>query len=154
MKILAILQNQWFKDPEAVQAIYDRHPDRRNDLNSRYLFMGCLTGRRLQQALGDLCDSIIWEEASPKVGGFSASKFPADPKHIASAIEKHKPDLVLCFGKIAADGVKALNLSLPVLCGPHSAARQNPMPALKEIARKIDSDFYQDHTLADLGKEQ
>src|SRR5262245_3366222 len=102
MTILAILQNQWLKDPEAVQQIYDRHLDRRNCLIAMYLFMGCLTGRRLQEAFGELCEDIVWEEASPKVGGSSASKFPADPQHIAGAIEKHRPDMILCFGAIAA----------------------------------------------------
>jgi hypothetical protein len=104
------LQNQWFREPEQVQAIYDRYPDQRNNLIAKFLFMECLTGQRLRQAFGELCDGIIWEEASPTVGGFAGSKFPADLEHLAGAIEKHRPDLILCFGKIAADGLKPLNL--------------------------------------------
>ena len=74
------------------------------------------------------------EEASPKIAGQSSGVFPADLEHIRSAIDKHKPDVILCFGKVACDGVRALGLSIPVYYGPHPAARSNPWPALKAIA--------------------
>jgi hypothetical protein len=140
MKILAILQNQWFKDPAAVQQIYHRHPERRNDLIARFLFMGCLTGKRLQQAFGPLIDRIVWEEASPRVGGHSGSVFDADPVHLAAAIAKHQPQLILCFGRVAGDGIRAMQIdpAITVLYGPHPAACQNPMPALKSLASQVE----------------
>lgn len=143
MKILAILQNQWFKDPEKVKQIYARNPEHRNELIKRFLFMGCLSGRRLQQAFGDLCNTIIWEEASSEIGGFSASAFPADVEHIKNAIYQHNPDVLIAFGKIASDGAfKALTgLGFPdgkrdirFVTAPHPAARKDPMPRLREIA--------------------
>lgn len=85
MVILAILQNQWFRNPAKAREIYERNPELRNKLIAGFLFSGCLTGRRLQSAFGDLCDSIIWEESSPEIGGFSVSKFTHDPEHIKSA---------------------------------------------------------------------
>lgn len=138
MKILAILQNQWFKDPEKTEAMYARRPDLRNYYIGKFLFMGCKTGKVLQQAFGEeLCDRIIWEEASPKIAGISSGVFPADLDHIKSAIEKHKPDVIVCFGNIAGDGVGQLRISIPVLNAPHPAARNNPIPALMTVAEKL-----------------
>ena len=142
MKILAILQNQWFRNPEKVKQIYARNPELRNQLIKRFLFMGCLSGRRLQQAFGDLCDTIIWEEASSEIGGYSASKFTPDPEHVKRAIETHKPDVVLCFGEIAGDAVRSLCCDLDVkhpavMFAPHPASRSDPMPALRELAATL-----------------
>lgn len=145
MRILAFLQNQWFKDPDRVRAMYEERPDLRNTYIRYFLFMGCLTGRRLSTALGDeICqEHIIWEEVSPEIGGHSASKFPADLKHIESAILKHQPDIILAFGKIAYDAVglsvlpKVRGKTMTVIYGPHPAARNNPMPRLNEIGREL-----------------
>jgi hypothetical protein len=143
MKILAFLQNQWFKNPARVKEMYERHPDLRNQYIARFLFMGCLTGRRLQSALGtELCEQIIWEETSKEIGGFSASVFPADHDHIRNAIETHLPDVVLCFGKIAGDGVRAVCCELKVrhpavMFAPHPAARDNPVPAIKALRESL-----------------
>src|SRR5580693_5868087 len=82
MAILGFLQNAWFKDPVGAQKIFDRYPERRNELIARFLFAGCLTGRNLRKALGeDLCETIIWEETSPKIGGYSSARFPPEPEH-------------------------------------------------------------------------
>jgi len=144
MKVLAILQNQWFKNPAKVREIYERNPELRNRLIARFLFAGCLTGRRLRAAFGDLCDSIIWEEASPEIGGFSASRFIPDPEHIKAAIEKHEPEIVICLGKVAGDAVRSVccktNVRHPaVMFGPHPAARVDPMPALREIGKTLNA---------------
>jgi hypothetical protein len=102
MKILAIMQNQWFKNPEEVRRLYERRPDKRNHFIGIFLFMECTSGRRLQKALGEeLCSRIIWEEASPEIGGRSASNFGADPVHIQNAVKTHRPDLIICFGKVS-----------------------------------------------------
>lgn len=146
IRILCILQNQWFKDPEGVKRIFQRWPEKRNYLISTYLFMGCLTGRRLRSAFGEeLCDEIVWEEASPEIGGVSSAKFPADPKHIADAIMKHEPAIVIALGFIAASGVMAAmsridrdeRFEFEFITGPHPAARQDPIPRLREIARAV-----------------
>ena len=62
---MAFMQNAWFKDPEKAQAIFDRHPDRRNKLIASFLFAGGgFTGRRLMAALGaELCGQILWAAA-------------------------------------------------------------------------------------------
>jgi hypothetical protein len=143
---LAFLQNQWFKDPEGIKALYARYPDKRNRFTKQFLFMGCLSGKRLQKAFGaQVCDAIIWEEASPEVGAHSSSLFKADLGHIEQAIKLHNPDVILCFGKIASDAVKQAvqriqqdkGLLIPTLYGPHPAARKNPMPALLAMAQQL-----------------
>lgn len=143
IKILAFLQNQWFKDPEGVKAMMEEHPDRRERYIKAFLFMGCLTGKRLRSALGEeLCDSIVWEEISPEIGGHSASKFPPDLPHIRKVIEKHSPDIVLAFGALAKDGVRFVccdtDVKHPcVMFAPHPAARGNPMPELKALGETL-----------------
>lgn len=149
VKIVAILQNQWFKDPEGVKAMMEEHPERRERYIEAFLFMGCLTGRRLRSAFGEeLCDRIIWEEASPEIGGAANSRFPADARHIAGVILKHRPAVVIALGTIAANGVMAAldhasiqqqaeRLELQIITGPHPAARQDPMPRLREIGSTL-----------------
>lgn len=138
MKILAFLQNQWFHNPEAIKAQFARRPEMRNALIGTYLFMGCLTGRRLAAALGDdLCDQIIWEECSPEIGGKSSAAFPADLKHIRHAITEHMPDLILAFGKLAGDALRTLKPSQPVIYGPHPAARFGAIEGLNTLAKEL-----------------
>ena len=135
-KILAFLQNQWFREPEKVKAIMERNPGKRNWFIGTYLFMGCLTGRRLEAALGeDLCNEIIWEEVSPEIGGKSSSAFPADLPHIRRAIEQHKPDVILAFGKIAKDALQCMGIK--AIFGPHPAARFGAVQGLEQVAADL-----------------
>jgi len=89
------------------------------------LFAGCATGRVLKHCLGeDLCDTIIWEEASLEIGGRAASYFPADRAHLAARIQDEDPDMVIAFGKIARDGLTGLFPAERLLTAPHPTARQ------------------------------
>ena len=58
----------------------------------RYLlFAGCITGRRLKQALGeDLCQRIIWQEANPTVADNSKDYFPPSMPHLLAVMAKHE----------------------------------------------------------------
>lgn len=139
MSILAFLQNQWFRDPEAARDVFARHLDRRNDLIRLYLFMGCLTGRRLRTAFGDLCEDIVWEECSPEIGGKSSAAFPADLEHMRAAIMKHCPIYILAFGKTAIEATRQVAPSCAkVLCAPHPAARGASVPwELRMVAEQL-----------------
>lgn len=138
MKILAILQNQWFREPERIKALYERHPDMRNDLIARFLFMGCQTGKNLRRAFGEMCDSIVWEESSPEVGGFASSSFEADGEHIRKAIELHRPDIIVAFGGIAQEAVDEILPSVPVVKSPHPTARfPDNMQRLRRAAGEL-----------------
>lgn len=157
MIILAFLQNQWFENPELTRRMYAEHPERRNRYIQAFLFMGCLSGRRLKEALGqDLCGQIIWEEASPQIAGHSAAAFPPDPKHIAQAIENFKPDIILAFGRIASDGLEEAirklsnvgdnfvngwpeHVPFTIIKGPHPASRGLELPAqLRKVKQELD----------------
>lgn len=152
---VAFMQNQWFKDPARAKAFLEARPDCREGFIKRALFMGCLSGRRLEEGLGvDLCQRIIWEEASDKIGGQSAAAFPADPAHIRRVLEKHEPRVAVAFGRIAEDGLEftrrwRVTAEQPnpnpqiIITGPHPAARgPGVMETLKRIRRNLEELHY------------
>lgn len=160
MKVLAILQNQWFKNPERVQRIYDAHAgdwDHISKLNRAYLFMGCATGRRLRAAFGQWCEpqNIVWHEANPRKAGEASGVFPPDTDHIHKFLCHHRPDVVICFGRVAADGLRGVLAGVqgrlfPVggfgpfpefksLYAPHPAARgADTCKLLADVRRELD----------------
>lgn len=127
MKIVAIMQNQWFKKPDVVAQIFARHPEAgfREKFIARTLFMGCKTGKMLMRYLGeDLCNQIIWEEASRQIGGQSDSVFPPDIPHLQDCLDRHQPDALIAFGSIAKEGITNLrNKPNQVFCCCHPTAR-------------------------------
>lgn len=110
MKILCILQNQWAENPERVQALHAKHPGRRAEIIGRMLFMGCLTGRRIEKVFGDLMQehSFIFEEASAVVTLQSHSKPPHNTQHVRSVIERYSPDVIIAFGNCAQRAVREI----------------------------------------------
>ncbi len=134
---MAFLQNAWHRDPEKTRRLlteYDKDPERqkklRRKLTAYALFAGCKTGKVLTKGLGQtLIDKIIWEESSKDIGSHSSSVFPADLAHIAECYEEFKPDVVVGFGRIAADALIALREEYQIppsvifLSAPHPAAR-------------------------------
>ena len=126
MKIVAFLQNMWVRDPVKTRQAFDRYTTGRlrEAFIAHALFSGCVTGRRLRHAFGDLCDVIVWEEPSPVIADNPRDYFPPDPKHVAAVLRKHGPDIVLCFSRRAE--LDIFNL-LPKGCSfvscPHPAAR-------------------------------
>ena len=149
-RVLAILQNQWFKNPDSARRIYASHEgdrERSAKFRASALFMGCLTGRRIRDAFGeDMRHIVAYEEASPEIGGCSSAAFPADVRHIADAIEFWRPEIVIAFGKIAGDGVLQ---SMKIItgecqfyfrCAPHPAARHATVASeLKAAATDVRS---------------
>src|SRR4051812_46598313 len=109
--IVAFMQNMWVRDPERVKQFIAAHPEPTREryrrlLIARLLFMGCLTGRRLQAAFGDVCDSIVWEESTREIAGDPKTIFPPDLIHIRQVLAECEPSVVLTFGKIAWNAVK------------------------------------------------
>jgi hypothetical protein len=112
--------------------------------------MGCLTGKRLRAAFGDLCDpgGIVWTEASPKIAGQSDGVFPPDLEHIHRTIAFFRPELVLAFGAVAKAGINGVEdrlakeegITFEVFYGPHPAARHasvtRELAYMAEAARK------------------
>lgn len=147
-KIVAFLQNQWFKDPERIKSIIAKRialelrgdgdnmtaHEVREEYIAYFLFLGCLTGRRLKAVFGDETRRIVWEEVSREIGGHASSCFPADDAHIREVLDRHKPDIVLAFGKIACDALSRLRPAAATLIrGPHPAARSGAMAGLEAM---------------------
>lgn len=138
-KIVAFLQNQWFKQPDRIKAQiaeaparhphkFRSHADAREWFLSAYLFMGCVTGKRLRAAFGEeLCNQITWEEQSPEIGGKASSAFPPDFEHIRGVLARHSPTHVIALGSLAAGALTKIHcddkVSWKLICGPHPAAR-------------------------------
>ncbi len=149
MKIVAFLQNQWFKDPvraAKIMARYEANGDGREAFIRDMLFMSCLTGKRIRTAFGkDLCSQIVWEEVSCEIGGKSDSVFKPDREHILGVLAKHSPDIVLTFGKVALNGLMGLgwesvkgSVSFYMIAGPHPAARgPDVLAALSSMAASL-----------------
>jgi hypothetical protein len=128
MKIVAFLQNMWVRDPERLKRAIKRDGEELRIRMMEYsLFAGCVTGRRLKAAFGELIEDIVWEETTREIADNPKTIFPAQPEHIKAVLEKYQPDVVLTFGKIAADSVKPL-WSGRIICSPHPAARQGDVP--------------------------
>jgi hypothetical protein len=144
-KIVAFLQNQWFKDPVNVQRIIDKAIEReasgafdhfrnrktadeiREYFISAFLFMGCHTGKQLRRAFGeDLCNKIVWQEQSPHLGNMASATFPPDMVHIYNVLRRHQPTHVIALGKLASEALTKASVGKPwvLLTGPHPAARQ------------------------------
>lgn len=145
MKVLAFLQNQWFRDPDRARDFLTRRPELRHSFLRRSLFAGCKTGRVLKAALGEeWCSKIVWEEASPEIGGQAAAAFPADTQHILDVIVREQPAVILTLGKIATEAVASLcpiHLTPPamVITGPHPAARNaDTLNLIRDVRERLD----------------
>lgn len=143
--ILAFMQNQWVRDPDQLKRILARHDAAfRRQMIARLLFMGCVSGKRLKTAFGDLTNRIVWEEASPVITGQSNGCPPADLAHMTATLEELKPGIVLAFGRIATSGLlqclSRLNgrHDFSVMTGPHPAARH---PEVSEELAAIAKDL-------------
>jgi hypothetical protein len=145
MKIVAFLQNTWVRDPDRVRYMIATHgPDYRRRLIMYALFAGCVTGRNLRKQLGqDLCDSIVWEEASTTITGRASDKVLADLSHISATLDLHHPDLVIAFGKVAREALRELIPTLHLIESPHPAARSAADQASFKRAMKVVVDLWQ-----------
>ncbi len=137
---LAFLQNQWFHDPIRMEKMLNTIFKGNRELFIRtWLFYSCMTGKRLRSTFGEeQCMNIIWEEASPKMGGKSDSAYPADHDHIMSTIAKHNPKIVLGFGKIACNALVAIKTEgklngIKLLIGPHPVARGDTIKVMRQM---------------------
>lgn len=122
---VAFLQNMWLRNPEVAKSAIARLGDgHRLRLIQFALFRGCLTGRRIKAAFGDLVDSILWEETTREIADNPKTIFLADTAHIKAVLAARSAETpVITFGKIAWDAVSALWPGRIVRC-PHPAARQ------------------------------
>lgn len=158
MKIVGFLQNLWVKNPEKVVRMFSRdpRPDYREDLLRRFLFYKSRSGKVLQAVFGkELCARIVWEESTREISGNSRGPCGRPPSpdvgHITEVLTRHRPDMVLAFGSIAANGcMKALmgmtfagereRFQAELIAGPHPAAiGKEPLRRLNEMRVRIEA---------------
>ena len=145
MKIVAFLQNQWWHDPEGVKKRIAEHADP-EVFRLRLISYGlsiCTTGKRLEKYLlpaltPETFKAIHWENSSREIGGKSKSSFPADIEHMQKVINEQDPDVILCFGVIARQGLDQCRLlsDTDVLHAVHPASRGS-LDSLKHMALGI-----------------
>jgi len=135
--VVAFLQNQWLSDPERAAEMIERTPAVRPRLIKYALFQS-FTGRRLVEAFGEGCREWVWDNASPRIAGRPSGCFPADPEHIRAVLERHDPDVVLAFGRVASEALRGL-CDCELVAGPHPAARAADVPdRLRGMARRLE----------------
>lgn len=141
MKVVAFLQNCWFKEgtPSYITNKYLEDSDYR-----RRILALSTTGRRLSQAFGQHFRDIHWDNASDKVGNYSAAKFAADPVHMQRVIDSVHPEAIVTFGAIAKEGIDVVvsqwcQCPWPVqfYAAPHPVAFGLTQAQLNEFAEKI-----------------
>ncbi len=152
MKTVVFLQNMWVKDPVRVRAMIARDGEElRERLIVFALFAGCKTGRVLKKVLtDDEIEAIHWEETTREISGDPKEILPVQLDHIKAVLENQKPDVVLTFGRIAADALKAAGCQAKMICAPHPAARQPDtlakiQAAVKEWREYMETGVFSSH---------
>ncbi len=140
MTIMGLLQNTWARNPRGVEEMMRRNPGRRNKLIASLLFSSkCTTGRRLQDVFGPLCDTIVWENATPIVTARPGTQVAGDPAHVQAALERIKPDVVLAFGTLAYNTLYAAQYRGCIVMGPHPAnRRKNTQQRLQDMQQTLE----------------
>jgi Uracil DNA glycosylase superfamily. len=146
--VVAFLQNTWVKNPEKLREMFSKRDEefRLQMIKSLLFEGGSLTGKRLSAAFGwEICKKIIWEEGSTLITNNPRQFVPPEENHIKEVIEKHKPDLVISFGKANEKAIMNLcdkGMDYPVIYLPHPAARQyDTVAKLKKAKEVIESYF-------------
>lgn len=143
MKILAFLQNPWFKPGTDERHV--RMYAENDDFRRRVLAMSA-TGRALIRAFGEpLYSRIVWDNASPAHGERRDAQFPPDIVHMMTSIVRNQPDVLLLFGRQSQAGWAAIHKkfldSRPgkriVLEAAHPMARGSAIEHLRVIAEKV-----------------
>lgn len=143
MKILAYLQNPWFKPGTSSLLIKKYKTD--PEFHRRVLYLSA-TGRALHRAFGpELYMKIIWENANPRHGEERTAHFPADIAHMSGVLATHGPDIIICFGGEAKSGMeKMVGGREPDRCGSakvfyaaHPMARGSVREHLRKIVEEI-----------------
>lgn len=147
MKIVAFLQNPWFRsntDPRLIEK-YRVDPE----FHRRVLLMSA-TGHALYAAFGPkLYHEIIWDNANPRHGHTRRAALPADVDHMKIILTLHRPDIILCFGRQAQMGMNKLmnrrvvpfshaTVAWPnVMFAPHPMAHGSAVSHLNDIVKKV-----------------
>ena len=136
IKIVAFLQNPWFKLGTEERII---HLYRDDQEFHRRILASCMTGQRLMTAFGDLYDTIWWDNTNWRPSWHSAGKVFPDFDHIKKVLEEVKPNIILHFGNQARDAVDAVTMGLAYqkLYCHHPNARHQTVQDLCDFAATV-----------------
>lgn len=138
MRILAFLQNPWFRPGTSERHIKMYRDDPRFHRKVLELYN---TGKALRRAFGDAYDGIVWDNANPLHGETRDAVLRPDFLHMARRIAEVSPKLVLLFGRQAQTGwdqITAMNTlrgvvqRVMVLRAPHPMARGSANEHIKD----------------------
>lgn len=112
----------------------------------RRVLAGCMTGRRLVEAFGDLYDEIWWDNTNWRPVFDSKGKTDVDYYHMKKVLDTREPELVLCFGRQAADAMNIFYRAMlevgrhvTVMESKHPNARYFPVSELRIFADNVRS---------------
>ena len=137
MKIVAFMQNPWFKPGTDEKWIIEYRDNQ--DFHRRVLSMS-MSGKRLEAAFGDLFKEIHWDNSNWRAADQASGKMEADYEHIERVIDREKPNLVICFGKVAWEAVRQFDPPVPIWECHHPNARGRTQEDLNKFAEMV-SDY-------------
>lgn len=144
MKIIAFLQNPWFKEG-TPKFIIDKYGNCQT-FHRRVLAMSA-TGKALMRAFGrDLYGRIVWDNACPHHGSTRRHAEKPDFLHMARRVAEEQADVILLFGAHAQRGwdqvmmdkeLSDMRWRRTVLRAPHPMAMGNAAEHLRKISRQV-----------------
>lgn len=140
MKIVAFLQNPWFK-PETPMRVIERYRD--DQRFHRAILLRCMTGQRLFTAFGEYFNMIHWDNTNWRPSWRPSGIVPPDYEHIATVLTREIPPgdpdhRVICFGKQAEEALNCGKfVGYNVLACHHPNARHKTQADLNDFACRV-----------------
>lgn len=135
MRILAFMQNPWFREGTPDEWILRYRDDQ--EFHRRILARS-MSGSRLVKAFGkESYDRIHWDNVNWRAASVANGILPPDMDHIAGIIYKIDPQLIICFGRVALNGLTAHDPACPVWGCHHPNARGKTQHDLNVFAQMV-----------------
>lgn len=137
MKIVAFMQNPWFRLDTPKEAI-DRY--RTDQEFHRRLLGETMSGNRLRIAFGEhWFKEIWWDNANPKHSDVASGMMDPDIAHIERVIKEQEPNLIITFGAQAKKGVERSVAAISIKCMHclHPNARFFSQSSLDKFANDV-----------------
>jgi hypothetical protein len=140
MKILAVLQNTWVREPARVEAMIARDPSKRRRIIAMLLFAGRgLTGKRLRAALGGWCERIEWENASTTIASSPREPVVGNCVNLATTLYDVQPHIVITFGALACKTLGQTDWAGRTIRVPHpTSGGTGVTEKLRGVRRQLD----------------
>lgn len=140
MKILAFLQNPWFRKGTSQHHI-EMYRDNQ-DFHHRVLSLS-MTGKRLVRAFGELYPLIHWDNTNWRPSSQASGREESDYTHMMTVLARILPDIVLAFGNQAIEAchyIKSHDMMpehIIILNCHHPNARHRTQEHLNQFAELV-----------------